>query len=380
MSSANLYDWLRLSLSPGIGPDATHRLLARFGSPEAIFGQPASVLQQVVSLSQAHALCAEPPSLRAQLYLTEHWLNHAQDNASRAVWPLSHPSYPSALRDLSDPPVLLYVQGQLEQPLGNAISMVGSRNPTPQGAHTAALFAQALGTAGLTVISGMALGIDGAAHRGALQGRAVPGRTDHWATVAVVGTGLDRVYPRQHQALASEISQHGLVMSEYPLGTPPLAANFPKRNRLIAALGLGTLVVEAAMRSGSLITAQLALDLGREVLAVPGSIHAPQSHGCHALIKQGAKLVETAQDVLEELALNASTQPLPWPVDQAVSSDSQLPQGCDKVLLALGYGPVPLDVLHSRSGLDTAALQAALLTLELAGRIARMPGSLFQRL
>jgi DNA processing protein len=256
--------------------------------------------------------------------------------------------------------------------LGNAIAVVGSRNPTPQGEQTAEQFGEALSAAGLCVVSGLALGVDGAAHKGALKGFAVrTANAEQWSTVAVVGTGLDRVYPRQHHTLAQDILQHGLLISEYHLGTPPLGQNFPKRNRLIAALGLGTLVVEAALKSGSLITAKMALDVGREVLAIPGSIHATQSHGCHALIRQGAKLVENAQDVLEELQLAA-------PIQKGMFTDS--PDTAHPLLEHMGFAPVSLDALHARSGLDTASLQAQLLSLELEGTLARLPGGLFQRL
>jgi DNA processing protein len=261
--------------------------------------------------------------------------------------------------------------------LGHAIAIVGSRNPTPQGAQTATQFGEALGARGLCVVSGLALGVDGAAHQGALRGNT--SRTC-WHTVAVVGTGLDRVYPRQHQTLATEIATHGLLMSEYPLGTPPLAHHFPQRNRLIAALGLGTLVVEAALKSGSLITAKMALDLNREVMAIPGSIHATQSHGCHALIRQGAKLVENAQDILEELQL-APLQQAPLWNDDAVENDAtQINADTHPLLIHMGFAPVSLDALQARCGLDTAALQAQLLALELDASIGRLPGGLFQRL
>jgi DNA processing protein len=256
--------------------------------------------------------------------------------------------------------------------------VVGSRNPTPQGAQTAEQFSEALCAAGLCVVSGMALGVDGAAHNGALRAneRANVSHEAHWRTVAVVGTGLDRIYPTKHTALAQRIAQHGLILSEYPLGTPPLAHNFPKRNRLIAALGLGTLVVEAALKSGSLITAKLALELNREVLAIPGSIHAPQSHGCHALIRQGAKLVETANDVLEELQLAPQQQVNLF--SNALDTTDATHE--DNALLThMGFDPVSLDALQARSGLDTADLQAQLLTLELDGVIGRLPGGLFQR-
>jgi DNA processing protein len=279
---------------------------------------------------------------------------------------------------------MIYVAGQTERTLGNAVAIVGSRNPTPQGAQTAEQFGEALSAAGLCVVSGLALGVDGAAHTGALRGGRVRDAasmpSQHWHTVAVVGTGLDRVYPRQHQALASQIALHGVLISEYHLGTAPLAHNFPKRNRIIAALGLGTLVVEAALKSGSLITAKMALDLNREVLAIPGSIHATQSHGCHALIRQGAKLVENAQDVLEELQL-APLQQVNLFADALSADDDAARDDTNHPLLThMGYGPVSLDALQARCELDTATLQAQLLTLELDGAVGRLPGGLFQRL
>ena len=388
MEPHELRAWLRLSLTNGVGNDAARRLLACFGSPQAIFAQPEAALSQVVTPKQAQALLQVPNELTVQCARTEHWLSHTAARVGHSVWTLGDSHYPAALLQLADPPLMLYVQGHVDHLLGNAVAVVGSRNPTPQGAQTAEQFGEALSAANLAVVSGLALGIDGGAHRGALRGahRAAPKadstQAKPWRTVAVVGTGLDRVYPRQHQGLATDIAQHGVLISEYPLGTPPLAANFPKRNRLIAALGLGTLVVEAALQSGSLITARLALELGREVLAVPGSIHSPQSHGCHALIRQGAKLVETAQDVLEELHLMAHQQSL-WlasALGDANSNSLQANQADSALLAHLGYAPVSLDALQARSGLDTAQLQALLLTLELNGQVARLPGGLFQRM
>jgi DNA processing protein len=385
MEHHELRAWLRLSLTDGVGNDAARRLLACFGSPAAIFAQAPTALASVVTPKQALALLHEPHEVAVQCVRTQQWLAHATPGVGHAVWTLGDHHYPEALLQLADPPLMLYAQGQLEASLGNAVAVVGSRNPTPQGAQTAEQFGQALSEAGLGVVSGLALGVDGAAHRGALRG-ARTARSAHWRTVAVVGTGLDRVYPRQHQGLAADIAQQGVLLSEYPLGTPPLAANFPKRNRLIAALGLGTLVVEAALQSGSLITARMALDLGRDVLAVPGSIHSPQSHGCHALIRQGAKLVETAQDVIEELQLVSPQLSLglgpagdasnPSLGEHAITADTKTPP----LLAHLGFAPVSLDALQARCGLDTASLQAQLLTLELEGRVARLPGGLFQQL
>lgn len=260
--------------------------------------------------------------------------------------------------------------------LGHSIAIVGSRNPTAQGAETARAFARAFGEAGIPVVSGLALGVDGAAHTGALEAGGGP---DRLATVAVVGTGLDRVYPARHRELAHRIAAQGLIVSEYSLGTPPLNQNFPKRNRIIAGLSRGTLVVEAALRSGSLITARLAAEQGREVFAIPGSIHSPQSRGCHALIRQGAKLVESVGDVLEELRFDGSPAPKsgtsPQQSLQAEPADANDPG----LLGEMGFDPVSLDALCARTGYSAAELQARLLELELDGRVARLPGGLFQR-
>jgi DNA processing protein len=255
----------------------------------------------------------------------------------------------------------------LNHPQLACLAVVGSRNPTPQGLENARQFSQALASGGLTIVSGLALGVDGAAHEGALDGAPL----DQIATIAVVGTGLDRVYPKQHRVLAHRIAQRGVILSEYAIGTAPLASNFPQRNRIISGLSRGTLVVEAALKSGSLITARMATDQGRDVFAIPGSIHSTQSRGCHALIKQGAKLVESAQDVLEELQVGGAHG------GQALAPDAP----ADTALVqALGMEPCSLDALQARTGQDTASLQAELMALELEGFVARLPGGLFQRL
>ena len=366
-----LGDWLRLLLTPGVGTDTARRLLAAFGPPSSVLAQSPTAWQQVVSARVAQALQTEPEGWRALNEATWRWLQEAPDQ--RAIVTLDDPDYPAALLRLPDPPCLLYALGQLGHwprlGAGQALAVVGSRNPTPQGRLNAHAFAHSLAQAGLTVVSGLALGIDGAAHEGALDG-APPGQL---ATVAVVGTGLDRVYPRQHLGLAHRVAQHGLILSEYPLGTPPLNANFPRRNRLIAGLAQATLVVEAALESGSLITARLALEQGRDVFAIPGSIHSPQSKGCHALIQQGAKLVQSAQDVLEELRV-------PDPFAQVPVALPAAPPPENGLLPLLGHDPVGLDALQARCGWGTARLQAELLDLELAGQIERLPGGLFQRL
>jgi len=371
MERDELANWLRLTLTPDIGNLTARKLLATFGLPEAIFSQSPSALQQVVTPAQADALLAEPPELPAQLETTWHWLQNQEGSALRQILALGDAAYPSALLQIEDPPLLLYAMGRLDLPLdpAQALAMVGSRNPTPQGALNARQFAQALSQAGLTIVSGLALGVDGAAHEGALAGAAA----SRLATIAVVGTGLDRVYPKRHHQLAHDIAQHGLIVSEYPLGTPPLAANFPRRNRLIAGLSCSTLVVEAALQSGSLITARLAAEQGKDVFAIPGSIHATQSHGCHALIRQGAKLVESTQDVLEDLPGVTIADRLPTPTPTSMATE-------DSLLQALGFDPVSLDALQARTGLATAPLQARLMTLELDGQVARLPGGLFQRI
>jgi DNA processing protein len=301
------------------------------------------------------------------------WL--AAEPGERRILPLGDSAYPQSLLNTEDPPLLLYAMGTPQVWESNGLNaanhaclaVVGSRNPTPQGLANARQFSQALAAGGLTIVSGLALGVDGAAHEGALDGASL----DQIATIAVVGTGLDRVYPKQHRVLAHRIAQRGVILSEYALGTPPLAAHFPQRNRIISGLSRGTLVVEAALQSGSLITARIATEQGRDVFAIPGSIHATQSRGCHALIKQGAKLVESAQDVLEEFGIDITHA-------ETVLSADDTPETA--LLQALGFEPCSLDALQARTGLDTPALQAQLMALELEGHAARLPGGLFQRL
>lgn len=368
MEREELAAWLRLALTSGLGNTAARRLLAAFGLPANVFSQSLEALEQVVSSAQAQALHAEPAQLQAQLDATHEWLHASEARSRRRILTLADPAYPSSLLDTEDPPLMLYLMGEVDAAWPPAIAVVGSRNPTPQGLANARQFARSFAQAGLTVVSGLALGVDAAAHEGALEA-AAPGQL---ATIAVVGTGLDRVYPRQHLELAHRVAQSGLLVSEYPLGTPPLAPNFPRRNRIISALSQGTVVVEAALKSGSLITAHQAAEQGKEVFAIPGSIHSPQSRGCHALLKQGAKLVETAQDVLEELSV-------PPPRPSTTCAPAEAPEPEDGILAALGFDPVSLDALVARTGVGAAHLQAKLLELELQGDLARLPGGLFQR-
>lgn len=401
--------WLRLSLTPGLGNEGARKLLAAFGLPEAVFEANLAALQQVVSAKVADAVRQLPPQFAEKWAQTQVWLNGAEPASAtlavpRCIVTLGDSAYPADLLHMEDPPLLLYVMGtgDMAQLLAShCIAVVGSRNPTPQGEENARGFAKALVSAGLTVVSGLALGVDGAAHEGALEavleaeknventaGSASSQAPAQIATVAVVGTGLDRVYPKQHFDLAHRIAARGLLVSEYPLGTPPLSANFPRRNRLIAGLTKATLVVEAALKSGSLITARLASEQGKDVFAIPGSIHAAQSRGCHALIKQGAKLVESAQDVLEEFghwrpakSKNTTNKIAPDAHPSSTNASFDREDAPESSLLqALGFDPVGLDALQARTGLPTAMLQAELLTLELEGHLARLPGGLFQRI
>ena len=399
-SRESLKAWLRLSLTPGVGNITARALLLKFGLPEVVFEQPASELQTIVSSAIVQQLRLIPLGLEDALETTWEWLQTQADLgtakvAHKRILTLADSDYPSSLMLTPDPPCLLYVLGQTQHlhllsppahQAPRAMAVVGSRNPTPQGRLNAHDFAVHLAQAGLTVVSGLALGVDTAAHQGALLG----GSPHHpLYTVAVVGTGLDRVYPHQNHALALKIAAHGLLISEYPLNTPPITSNFPQRNRLIAGLSQGCLVVEAAARSGSLITAKQALDLGKEVFAIPGSIHTTVSKGCHDLIKQGAKLVDCAQDILEELKdlpsvgwHTASAPDLLSPPGalEPFLENEQIGSSTLRVLDYLGQDPVGLDELQIRSGLSTSQLQAELFQLELNGALGRLQGGLYQKL
>lgn len=376
--------WLRLLATPGLGNRAARALLTAYGSATHIFEQSEADLATVVAPSLAKALHAPVPQWPQWRDTAFEWLAAAEPGVPRRIVTLEDADYPAALFETSDPPLLLYALGRFAHDLRTlppCLAVVGSRNPTPQGAANAESFSQALAEAGLAVVSGLALGIDGAAHAGALRCR----DEQRALTIAVVGTGLDVLYPKRHTDLARRIAQRGLLLSEYPLGMPALAENFPRRNRVIAGLSRGTLVVEAALQSGSLITARLALDEGREVFAIPGSIHSPLARGCHALLRQGAKLVETAQDVLEELQQGGVFAPQPSSPMAGSDDGSEEPCGGlaplhGAVLAALGFDPAGLDVLIERTGLDTAALQAGLTELELAGMVARLPGAQYHQL
>ncbi|WP_342612720.1 DNA-processing protein DprA [Burkholderia ambifaria] len=403
LTPSALRAWLQLAHAPGLPPAVLHALLDAFGSPAALLRASDEAICAASSVAAARAVRAsERHDLDARTDAALAWL----DAPGNAIVTLNDPVYPPRLRDLHDPPPLLYVKGRLDLLHARGLAVVGSRHATPQGLADATRFAHALSDAGLAIVSGLALGIDGAAHRGGLAGRA--------STIAVIATGADLVYPARHRTLAHEIAARGAILSEWPLGTPARASHFPQRNRLIAALALGALVVEAAPRSGSLITARLANELGRDVFAMPGSIHAPLAQGCHALIRDGAKLTAAPLDVLEEYGLGEATAhiaqhsgPSPDNVEAAGTAGQRTDESAAKagsavaaaasasaeiaiappdtpaersVLAALGYGPVTYEWLAEHSGLSDDVLHSALLALELAGRVASVPGGRFARL
>ncbi|WP_244135451.1 DNA-processing protein DprA [Burkholderia stabilis] len=405
LTTSALRAWLQLAHAPGLSPAVLQALLDAFGSPAALLRASDPAIAAAAGTAAAQAVRAsDRDDLDARTDAALAWL----DAPGNVLVTLNDPAYPPRLRDLYDPPPLLYVKGRLDLLHARGLAVVGSRHATPQGLADATRFARELSDAGLSIVSGLALGIDGAAHRGGLDGRS--------STVAVIATGADLVYPARHRALAHEIAAHGAIVSEWPLGTPARAAHFPQRNRLIAALAIGALVVEAAPRSGSLITARLANELGRDVFAMPGSIHAPLAQGCHALIRDGAKLTSAPLDVLEEYglgepaALTADGAAAPGDsganpgnarntkaagVTQANPSVSPAaptlidappappPPGTpheQAVLAVLGYGPVTYEWLAEQSGLSDDVLHRALLALELAGHVASLPGGRFARL
>jgi DNA processing protein len=355
-----LASWLQLTLTPGLGATTIRSLLGRFGLPQNVLAAPRQQLESIAGPAMAALLRQE------RVQAVEQALRWAQE-PGHAIITLADSNYPGPLLETQDPPALLYATGRTELLGRPALAVVGSRNATAQGARDAEQFAKAFSEAGLTIVSGLALGIDAAAHRGGLAAQG--------STIAVLGTGVDVVYPRQNAALAERIAESGLLLSEFPLGTPGVAQNFPRRNRVISGLAQGCLVVEAALASGSLITARAAVEQSREVFALPGSIHSPLSKGCHALIKQGAKLVESAEDVLSELG---GFRPTAFASTRVPAPQSEAPGG--GLLPHMGFDPVDLDSLCIRAGLPVEQVSAELLRLELAGRVAALPGGLFQRL
>jgi DNA processing protein len=357
----DLAAWLHLTLAPGIGGEAQRKLLSAFGLPGRIFSTSVVTLARTIPLKQAEQLFSHDSQEKIDAALA--WAAEP----GNTILTLADAAYPQRLLDAPDPPTVLYVKGRTELLNAPALAIVGSRNATPQGESNAEAFAAALADAGLTIVSGLALGIDAAAHRGGLRGKG--------STIAVIGTGIDRVYPARNQSLARDIAEHGAIVSEFPLGTPALRENFPRRNRIISGLARGCLVVEAAERSGSLITARLAGEQGRDVFAIPGSIHSPLSKGCHKLIKQGAKLVDDARDILDELGLATATA-----TDKTAAAAPAITAETARLLDSIGFDPCDMDTLASRSGLTAERLYAILLQMELDGRIASLPGGRFQRI
>jgi DNA processing protein len=355
-TAAALQHWISVGLVPGIGPATYRALLSAFGLPGNILAASRSQLARVVSDDMAAAILANDRV--EDIDRTLDWA--AKPN--HHILTLADATYPPQLLEIADPPPLLYVIGNVDLLSKPGLGVVGSRNASPQGEANAEQFSTAFSLAGLTIISGLALGIDAAAHRGGLSG---PG-----STIAVMGTGPDSLYPKRNLKLAAEIAERGALLTEFPLGTMPLSGNFPRRNRLISGLSRGVLVVEAALPSGSLITARQAADQGREVFAIPGSIHSPMSRGCHALIKQGAKLADSAQDVLEELGMT-------WVSNRSTPNKS----GTENSLIQhMGYEAVDVTMLAARAHLTPEAVSAMLLQLELEGKVASLPGGRYQRL
>lgn len=348
--------WVTLSLAPGLSDENFRRLLVAFGGPQQVLAAKPRALAKAVGEQAAAAVHTRvaPERMRA----VGAWLD---DPANRIVT-FADSIYPQALLQIPDPPPVLYVKGRVDLLNRPAFAIVGSRNATRQGVAHAESFARVLSDAGLTIVSGLAVGIDAAAHRGGIGGAA--------SSVAVIGTGPDIVYPARNRDLAHELARTGCIVSEFPVGTPPSAGNFPRRNRLISGLARGCLVVEAAVSSGSLITARLANEQGKDVFAMPGSVHSPLAKGCHSLIKQGAKLVESAADILEELRL---------PVAAAVHAAASAPAHQNAVFSALGFDPCDIDTLCVRSGASAEEVAALLTQWEIEGLIEALPGGRYQR-
>lgn len=359
--------WIALSLVEGLGNTMLCQLLLLLKSPEAILAASYAELRDTVSKDVAERI--QRAMEHADIAKALDWLEQPDNH----LITLADLHYPRRLLETDQPPPLLYAKGNLQILKRPAMAIVGSRHATAQGETTAENFAESLCRAGLVVVSGLALGIDGAAHRGALKADG--------ATIAVVGTGLDIVYPAKHKALAHQIAQHGLLLSEYALGTPSINYNFPRRNRIISGLSEGCLVVEANVDSGSLITAKLAIEQGREVFAIPGSIHSPVSKGCHALIKQGAKLVESTDDILSELRHirlpNASLADSP---NGLIPNWTNLPSEASPVLACMGFDPIFAEQIAARSGLTPGEVSTMLTLLELEGVVSHLANGQFQRL
>lgn len=367
-SSGDPEAWLALNLVQGVGCERYRALLSAFGAPSAVLTATLSQLERVVEPKIAAAIVAGADATALANALA--WLDAPENH----LLTLADDDYPAHLLEIADPPVLLYLKGRrdLLAPM-TCMAVVGSRNATPSGMQTAEAFSATLSAAGLTIVSGLASGIDSAAHMGGL-------KHDTGSTIAVVGTGLDRVYPARNKALAQQIAKAGLIISEYSLGTPPLPANFPRRNRIISGLSRGVLVVEAALASGSLITARMAAEQGRDVFAIPGSIHSPFSKGCHLLIKQGAKLVDDAADILQELNLTPQASRKIIENESDVASEVVDNSPSALILTAMSYDVTAIDGLIAKLSLPPQTVIATLTELEIMGEIATLAGGRVQRL
>jgi len=362
-----LRPWLALIRAPGLGSAGARRLLASGVAPADLARLP---LRRLEELGLSPETCRYlGPGSRPEVESDLGWLTGSDE---RHLITLTDPRYPPRLKEIADPPLALFGQGDCRLLSDPQLAVVGSRNPSPDGVYNGQEMARELSRAGLTITSGLALGVDTQAHRGAL---AAPG-----PTLAVLGTGPDQVYPASNRDLAHEIARSGALVSEFPPGTAPKRDHFPRRNRIIAGLCLGVLVVEATVRSGSLITARLAAEQGREVFAIPGSIHNPLARGCHALIRQGAKLVETAQDILAELAPQLGALLRAEPAETDVETPLEVPDPDYQLLMEhLGFDPQPMDVLIARTGLGPESLASMLLLLELQGHVSSFPGGRYCR-
>ena len=367
-SSGDPEAWLTLNLIQGVGCERYRALLSAFGAPSAVLAATLAQLERVVEPKIAAAIVAGADATALANALA--WLDAPENH----LLTLADDDYPTHLLEIADPPVLLYLKGRRDLLAATVcMAVVGSRNATPSGMQTAEAFSAHLSAAGLTIVSGLASGIDSAAHAGGLKHNA-------GSTIAVVGTGLDRVYPARNKALAQQIAKDGLIISEYSLGTPPLPANFPRRNRIISGLSRGVLVVEAALASGSLITARMAAEQGRDVFAIPGSIHSPFSKGCHLLIKQGAKLVDDAADILQELNLTPHISQPAIEDEEILTPEAPDDSPSAQILTAMGYDVTAIDGLIATLSLPPQTVIATLTELEIMGQIATLAGGRVQRL
>jgi DNA processing protein len=357
--------WLALSLIPGLGSVGIKTLVTRFGAPETVFHASPGELESVEGLRKEIAgrisrreFSADPSKVARKI-----------EKLGVKILTYGDAEYPPLLREIHDPPMLLFLKGKEIPPNNTFISVVGSRNPTPYGLTTAEEIAQGLARRGLGIVSGMARGIDSAAHWGCLGGKGF--------TVAVLGTGIDIIYPASNKKLFEAITEHGTVITEFPLGTPPEPKNFPIRNRIISGLGKGIVVVEATKNSGSLITANLGLEQGREVFAVPGSVHSFKSMGCHYLIKQGARLVESSDDILDELGLN---YPFTKKTDTLKESPIPIMEDTERIIYEIiGDFPLHIDQIARQGGLEPGNVSSTLMKMELKGLVRQLPGKFFVR-